>query len=45
MLLCHEMSQMPPIEAEVIAMTQVEMYQGTEAVRSTACSDQVIVAL
>jgi hypothetical protein len=33
------------MEAEVIAMTQVVMYQGTDAVRSAACSAQVIVAL
>ena len=31
MLLCHEMSQMPPMEAEVIAITQVQIYQGMDA--------------
>ena len=45
MLLCQEMSQMPPMEAEVIATTHVEIYQGTEAVRAAACSPQAIAAL
>jgi hypothetical protein len=45
MLLCQEMSQIPPTEAEVMAMTQVVMYHGTGAVRSAAWSAQVIVAL
>jgi hypothetical protein len=36
---------MPPTEAEVIATTQVEMYQGRDAVRSAALSAQVMVAL
>ena len=45
MLLCQEMSHTPPMDAEVIAITQVEIYQGTEAVRSAALSAQVIAAL
>ncbi len=45
MLLCQEMSQMPPMEAEVMAMMQVVIYQGTDAVRSAVVAAQVIVAL
>jgi hypothetical protein len=33
------------MEAEVIAIMHVQMYQGTEAVRAAACSPQAIAAL
>jgi len=42
MLLCQEMSQIPPMDAEVMAIIQVQMYQGTDAARAVAvCSTQV----
>jgi hypothetical protein len=42
MLLCQEMSQIPPTDAEVIATIHVQMYQGIDPAGAEAvCSAQV----